>query len=90
MDKRIKGVPAAVLFAALMASQGAFAQGGNNSSGNTSTGQGTGTAATKGSHEGSTGTAGDNSGGTLMQKREQGMAPDHSASSPSSTGKMSQ
>ena len=90
MKTRNKTAAAALLFAALMASQAAFAQSGDGSTGS-STGQVTGTAGAKGDRDGSAGTTGSGSGrGTLMQKREQGMSRDQPASSSQSTGKMSQ
>lgn len=90
MNTRNKTVCGALLVAALMASNGAFAQGGGSSNGS-STGQDTGAVGTSGDQNSGAGArTGGQGGGTLMQKREQGMSADRPASSPQSTGKMSQ
>jgi hypothetical protein len=83
-------VSGALLFAAVVMSHGAFAQGGDKSSGGSASGQTTGMDS-KTAPDQPTGAASSHpSSGTLMQKRERGMSADHPASSPQSTGKMPQ
>jgi hypothetical protein len=96
MKTRNRTVVGALLVAMLLASQGAFAQGGGGgTSGGSGAGQANGMNNTNSSANSDqnrgAGAAGSKSGGgTLMQKREQGMSADRPASSPQSTGKMSQ
>jgi hypothetical protein len=95
MKTRNRTVVGALLVAMLLASQGAFAQGGGGTSGGSGAGQANGmnntnSGANSDQNRGADAAGSKSGGGTLMQKREQGMSADRPASSPQSTGKMSQ
>lgn len=90
METRNKAVLGALLAGALMASQGAFGQGGHNPPEGSTTGQAAGAGSNGAADQPSATAGGSSQSGTLMQKREHGMSAQQPASSPKATGKMQQ